>query len=102
MSWRDPPVAEGYFVSAGYIYSENSSPDAISTAYSRQQSPSVQCRHGPQGQRWGWAVSYTVAYQPNRTVSGSSFNNPLAPGMTVDGNYRVLNNAINASVSLKF
>ncbi|MDB6021939.1 MAG: Membrane protein involved in aromatic hydrocarbon degradation [Pedosphaera sp.] len=96
-------LPKGYFVSAGYIYSENSSPDAnFNPLIPDSNLHLFSVGTGHKGRRFGWAVSYTVAYQPNRTVSGSSFNNPLTPGTTVDGNYRVLNNAINASVSLKF
>jgi long-chain fatty acid transport protein len=94
---------DGYFLCAGYIYSENSSPDANFNpliADSNLHLFSVGVGH--KGDRWGWALSYTLAYQPNRTVMGSSFNNPAAPGSTVDGNYRILNNAINGSISLKF
>jgi long-chain fatty acid transport protein len=89
-------LGNGFFVSAGYIYSENSSPD-------RNFAPIIpdsdlhlgNVGFGHHGVRWDWAVSYTLAYNPGRDVKNDV--NPLA-----DGTYRTLNNAINLSATYKF
>jgi long-chain fatty acid transport protein len=96
-------LEEGYFLSAGYFYSENSSPDAnFDPLIPDSDLHLFSVGFGHKGDRWGWAFSYTLAYQPGRNVSGSSFNNPALPGSTVNGTYRILNNALNASINLKF
>jgi len=92
----------GYFLCAGYIYSENSSPDSnFNPLVADSNLHLVSIGVGHKADRWGWALSYTLAFQPNRTVTGSSFDTG-APGTSVNGTYRILNNAINASISLKF
>ena len=95
-------LGNGYFVSIGYIYSQNSSPNQNFNpliADSNLQLGSIGFGH--HGQRWGWAASYTLAINPSRQVAGSSFDTG-APGTSVNGTYHTINNALNASVSLKF
>ena len=95
-------LGKGYFVSAGYIYSENSSPDAnFSPLIPDSNLHLGSIGFGHHGQRWAWAFSYTLAVNPSRQVSGSSYNTP-APGHAVDGTYRTVNTAFNASVTVKF
>lgn len=89
-------LGKGWFVSAGYIYSENSSPDRNFNPIvpdSDLQLGSV--GFGRRGTRWNWAVGYHFAYNPGRTVRGSQ------PGLA-DGNYQTLNHAVNISTGLKF
>jgi long-chain fatty acid transport protein len=93
-------LGKGWFASTGYIYSENSSPDAgfnpiIPDANLHLGSFGL----GHEGKRWKWAFGYHFAYNPRRTVQGS----PLSfIGQTADGTYRTLNHAFNISVRLAF
>jgi long-chain fatty acid transport protein len=90
-------LPKGYFVSAGFIYSENSSP-------SQNFNPIVPDSNlylgsvgfGQRGEHWRWAVSYTLAVSPSRWVADSSY------GSSVTGTYRTMNNALNASIGYKF
>ncbi|HEX3797677.1 MAG TPA: outer membrane protein transport protein [Verrucomicrobiae bacterium] len=88
---------KGWFVSVGYIYSENSSPDANYTPIIPDSDLHLfNAGFGHHGEHWGWAFSYTVAVNPSRQVANSSY------GPSVDGDYRTINNAFNGSVSYKF
>jgi len=90
-------LGKGYFVSLGYFYSENSSPD-------HDYNPIIPdtTLHlggigvGHKGQRWDWAVAYQFGYDPGRTVTGDQ-SYPLA-----NGTYHQLNHAINVAVTFKF
>ncbi len=87
-------IGGGWAVSAGYIFSENSSPDAdfnpiIPDGDLHLGSAGI----GYRGQRWNFAFGYHFAYG-ERTVTGG---NPLA-----NGKYRTFNNAANVSCTLKF
>lgn len=89
----------GWFVSAGYFYSENSSPDAtynpiVPDADLHLGSAGV----GHRGSRWDWVVAYHFGYGPGRTVTGS----PVVAGQSADGRYRTFNNAVNVSLTYKF
>ncbi len=93
-------LAGGWHVSAGYIYNENSVPDA-------HYSPVVADlnRHffsvgiGRQGKRFDFDVAYQFGYGATRTVIGSA---PSATGQTADGRYDFLSNALTASVGMHF
>lgn len=89
-------LGKGYFVSVGYLYSENSSPDKnfspiVPDANLHLGSAGV----GHRGKRWDWALGYQFAYNGGRQVSNDV--NPLA-----DGIYRTFNNAVNLSATFKF
>ncbi|MGD1087280.1 MAG: outer membrane protein transport protein [Verrucomicrobiota bacterium] len=89
-------LGKGYFASAGYIYSENSSPDANFNPLipdANLQLGSIGFGH--HGKRWNWAIAYHFAYNGGRNVSNDS--NPQA-----DGTYRTFNNAFNVSTTYKF
>ena len=89
-------LANGYFISFGYIYSENSIPD-------RDFNPIVpdsdlhlgSIGFGHHGQRWDWALGYHFAYNGGREISNNT--NP-----SVDGTYKTFNNAVNISATFKF
>lgn len=90
----------GWLVSAGYIFNENSIPDA-------HYSPLVTDldRHffsagvGFRGKRFDFDVAYQFGYGPTRTVSGSA---PSSTGQTADGNYDFISHAVAVSVGLHF
>lgn len=89
-------LGDGYFVSAGYFFSENSSPDAdFSPMLPDADLHLGSVGFGRHGSRWDWAVAYHFGYNDERVVRGSS--NPGA-----DGKYQTLNHALNVAVTLKF
>jgi long-chain fatty acid transport protein len=95
-------LGRGYALSAGYFFSENSSPDANYTPLvpdSDLHVSSVGVSY--RGTRWNWAAAYQLGYQSGRTVSGSGFS-PTAPNETADGTYRVANHAFSVSAAIKF
>lgn len=90
-------LPKGYFVSAGYFYSENSSPDRHFNPIvpdANLHLGSIGFSH--RGERWNWALGYHFGYNPGRTVRGS------LPAALADGTYRTLNHAINVSATYKF
>ena len=89
-------LCKGYFATVGYIYSENSSPDKDFNPIVPDSDLHLgSLGFGHHGQRWDWAVGYTLAYNSGRDVKSDI--NPLA-----NGTYRTLNNAVNLAVTYKF
>jgi long-chain fatty acid transport protein len=90
----------GWRVSAGYIFNENSVPDA-------NYNPMVADldRHffslgvGYQGKHFSFDVAYQLGYGPSRTVNGSA---PSYAGQSADGKYDFLSNAIMLSAGWHF
>lgn len=90
----------GWFVSTGYIWSENSSPDAgFHPLIPDSDLHLGSIGFGRRGQRWDWAFGYHFGYNPGRTVNGSQRS--LA-GETADGEYKILNHAFNVAATFKF
>jgi long-chain fatty acid transport protein len=104
-------LPRGFFVSGGYIFSENSVPD-------RGFNPLVpdSDRHvfslgvGRRAGAWSWALSYQAAYGPARTVTGSPTPTFTLPGgapvplsiQTANGRYDSLSHALALSVGYSF
>jgi len=89
-------LGKGYFATIGYIYSENSSPDKDFNPIVPDSDLHLgSLGFGHHGQRWDWAIGYTLAYNSGREVKSDI--NPLA-----NGTYRTLNNAVNLAVTYKF
>jgi long-chain fatty acid transport protein len=90
----------GMHVSAGYIFNENSVPDAH-----YQPLVADMDRHffsvgvGRKGKKFDWDVAYQFGYGPTRTVSGSA---PSAAGQTADGDYKFFSQAIAVSAGWHF
>jgi long-chain fatty acid transport protein len=97
-------LPKGYFVSVGYFYSENSSPDANFNPIVPDSDLHLgSIGFGHKGRCWDWAAAYHFGYNPGRTVSGSqSSPTPNPFGQTADGTYRAFNQGISASIVLKF
>ncbi len=90
----------GYWVAAGYFYSENTT----STASFSPLLPDTNLHvgsigFGHKGEVWSWAISYNLITGPPRTVTGST---PSPTGQSADGKYQFLNHALNLSVDYKF
>jgi long-chain fatty acid transport protein len=90
----------GWHVSAGYIFNENSMPSAH-----YQPLVSDLDRHffsvgtGYRGKRFDFDVAYQFGYGPDRKVAGSA---PSAAGQTADGTYGFISHAIAVSAGVKF
>ncbi len=88
-------LGKGYFASVGYIYNQNSSPDANFNPVIPDANLNLGgVGFGRHGQQWDWAIAYHFAYG-GRTVQNDS--NPSA-----NGTYKTFNNAFNAAVTFKF
>ena len=91
----------GYFVSAGYFFSENSIPNRdfipiIPDTDLHTGTPGV----GHKGNRWSWALSYELITSPSRhlgNAQSSSLN-----GETANGKYDFLYHIVNISVGYHF
>ncbi len=89
-----------WHVSAGYIFNQNSVPDA-------HYNPLVadEDRHffsvgiGRKGKRFDFDIAYQFGYGPDRTVTGSA---PSATGQTANGTYGFISNAVAVSVGCHF
>ncbi len=97
-------LPQGYFVSVGYFFSENSSPDANFNPLIPDSDLHLgSIGFGHKGRRWDWAAAYHFGFNPRRTVTGSqSSSTPNPFGETADGVYRFFNQGITASITLKF
>jgi long-chain fatty acid transport protein len=93
-------LGDGYWISAGYAYSENSVPDQTLTPLNADSNLHIgSIGFGRRSDVWGWSLAYHFAYNGGRKVSG---NTPSAAGETSDGNYETFNQALNASYHLRF
>lgn len=90
-------LGENWFASAGYIYSENSSPDKyFNPLVPDSDLHLVSFGFGRKGERWDWAVGYTFAFNFEREVKGNQ------AGALVNGTYETRNHAINVAATFKF
>jgi long-chain fatty acid transport protein len=94
-------LPKGYFVSVGYFYSENSSPDANFNPIIPDSDLHLgSVGFGHKGVRWDWAFAYHFGYNPGRVVKNNQSTSLI--GETANGTYRILNHGINLSASYKF
>jgi long-chain fatty acid transport protein len=90
----------GWHVSAGYIFNENSMPDKHYTPLVADED-----RHffslgvGHKGKAFNFDVAYQFGYGGARNVSGSGTS---PGGQSADGTYRFISHAVLASVGLNF
>lgn len=84
----------GYWVAAGYFYSENSTTDAnFSPLVPDTNLHVVSLGVGHKGEKWDWALSGQVIGGPKRHINN---------GGGMDGTYQFFNQAINISVAYRF
>ncbi len=89
-------LGKGFYASVGYIYAQNSSPSENFNPLIPDANLNLgNFGFGYKGEHWDWAIAYQFAYNGGHSVSGNS--NP-----SVDGTYKTFNNALNASVTVKF
>lgn len=94
-------LGKGFFLSAGYIFSENSIPDKDFNPIIPDSNLHLgSIGFGRKGQRWSWAAAYTFAFNPGRDVKNSQSTSLI--GESANGTYRTLNHAVTVSGTLKF
>ncbi|NDB77395.1 MAG: hypothetical protein EB141_17430, partial [Verrucomicrobia bacterium] len=94
----------GWRASAGYIFSENSVPDAnFSPLVPDSDRHIFSVGVGRQQTRVNWDVGYQLAWGPGRTVTGNNLAFPLPANSThADGRYTFLSHAFTAAVGFRF
>ena len=93
-------LGDGYWLSAGYSFSENSVPDQTLTPLNADSDLHIgSIGFGRRSEDWSWAVAYHFAYNGGRTVTG---NTPSAAGESADGTYETFNQAVNLSYGFRF
>lgn len=91
----------GYYLSMGYIYSENSVPDQTLTPLN----PDANLHLGSIGigrkmDDISWAIAYHFAYNGGRKVTNNVSSSFI--GETANGKYKTLNHAVNLSLTYQF
>jgi long-chain fatty acid transport protein len=85
-------LAHGWTVSAGYIYNENSVPDATyNPIVADLNRHFLSAGFGHRGARFDFDFAYQFGYGPTRTVTGSTVS---AFGQSADGNYEFQSHAL--------
>jgi len=90
----------GWTVSAGYIYNENSVPDDHYTplVYDLDRH-FLSLGAGHHGEHFDFDLAYQFGYGPTRTVTGSAVS---AGGQTADGDYSFMSHALFVTVGWRF
>jgi long-chain fatty acid transport protein len=90
----------GWHVSAGYIFNENSVPDAnYSPAVADLDRHFFSAGVGYKGKWYDLDLAYQFGYGPTRTVTGSGFS---ATGQTADGKYDFTSHLVAVSLGVRF
>jgi long-chain fatty acid transport protein len=90
----------GWHVSAGYIFNENSVPDAhYEPIVGDLDRHFLSIGTGFKGKQFDFDIAYQFGYGPTRTVSGSALS---AAGQSADGQYDFISHAIAISVGWRF
>ncbi|MCX6895447.1 MAG: outer membrane protein transport protein [Verrucomicrobia bacterium] len=90
----------GWHVSAGYIFNENSVPDAhYSTQTADLDRHFFSVGVGHKGKSLDFDIAYQFGYGPTRTVAGSA---PSLGGQAADGRYSFISHAVSISCGWHF
>lgn len=93
-------LENGYWVSAGYMFSQNSTSEANFNPLIPDTDLHESCiGYGHKGEKWSWAISYSLITGPSRTILGST---PSIVGESADGKYKFFNHLVNVSLAYKF
>jgi len=93
-------LGDGYYISGGYIYSENSVPgNTLSPLNPDSNLHLGSIGFGHRGDVVSWAVGYHFAYNGGRTVRN---NTPSLIGESANGEWKTFNHAVNVSVRYQF
>ena len=94
-------LKNGWLISAGYIFNENSVPDANYTVQVLDMDKhffSVGLGH--RGKKYDFDIAYQFGYGPTRTVSGGTPQPAI--GQTPNGDYSYISHALAVSVGMHF
>jgi long-chain fatty acid transport protein len=94
---------DGWFVSAGYFYSS----DTTSSAYFTPAVPDTNLHvgsigFGRDGEHWRWAVAGQVIAGPSRTIDASAGNTNPYTSVSAAGKYRLLVPTLSLSIGYRF
>ena len=95
----------GWHVSAGYVYDENSVPNAYYTPLAADLNRNFfSIGAGYQGKTFNCDIAYQFGYAPTHTVTGSTPSSTpgLFAGQNADGNYGFTSQAVTVSVGMHF
>ena len=96
----------GYSVSGGYIYSENTVPEKSFTPVVPDSDRHIfSLGIGKKYSSWSWDAAYQLAYGPTRSVTGTAPSpNPFIPGLSesADGHYRFISHALTVSIGFNY
>jgi long-chain fatty acid transport protein len=97
-------LPNGWHVSAGYLFNENSVPDAHYTpAVADLDRHFFSLGAGRRGARLDWDVVYQFGYGPARRVTGSTPSTVgQIAGQTADGTYEFISHAVLLTVGFRF
>jgi long-chain fatty acid transport protein len=91
----------GYFVSAGYFFSENSTSEKNFNPILPDTDLHVgSLGFGYKGEHWRWALSGQIITGPARTVDSSQSTSAI--GQSANGKYKWFNQSVNFSVAYLF
>jgi long-chain fatty acid transport protein len=96
-------LGKGWSVSGGYIYNENSVPDATyNPLVADLDRHFISLGTGHKGKHFSFDVAYQFGFGPTRTVSGSAFSGFGPPMQTADGKYEFFSHAVFVSAGWHF
>ena len=96
----------GWHVSAGYVFNENSVPDTYYTPLAADMDRDFfSLGTGFKGKTFNFDVAYQFGYGPSHTVTGSTSSTKPGSGFsgeTADGKYGFTSSAVIVSVGMHF
>jgi long-chain fatty acid transport protein len=95
----------GWHISAGYVYDENSIPNSFYSPLAADLDRSFfSVGTGHKGKRFDFAIAYQLGYGPAHTVTGSqpSSQPGFNAGQSADGTYHFISQAVLVTVGMHF
>ena len=95
----------GWQASAGFVYNENSVPNAYYTPLAADMNRYFfSAGTGYKGKRFNFDIAYQFGYGPTHTVTGSKPSSipAVASGQNANGSYDFMSHAVSVSVGWRF
>jgi long-chain fatty acid transport protein len=95
----------GWHASAGFVYNENSVPNAYYTPLAADMDRYfLSAGTGYKGKHFNFDIAYQVGYGPTHTVTGSKPSSipAVTTGQSADGKYNFISHAVSVSVGWRF